>query len=217
MRDVADTFPFLAGVSPVLREAFNREVHSLHLEAGAAICLEGDLCHHLPLVVRGTGRVYRIGETGRALTLYRIEPGESCILTASCVLSARPFPAFAEAETDLEALAVPADAFRAWFDASPAWRGYVFDLLARRFADVVELVDAVTFQRVDERLAAHLLAERDEAGCVARTHEALAADLGTSREVVSRVLKEFEHETLVALGRGEVVVCDAAGLARRAR
>ena len=154
---------------------------------------------------------------GRALTLYRIEPGESCILTASCVLSARPFPAFAEAETDVDALAVPADAFRQWFEASPPWRRYVFDLLARRFADVVELVEAVAFRRVDERLAAHLLAEGDAEGRIARTHEALASDLGTSREVVSRVLKEFEREGLVALGRGEVVVRAAEGLARRAR
>ncbi len=215
MLDAAQTFPFLSEVAPAIQESFRREARVLHLEAGAPICLEGDRCRHLPLVVHGTGRVYRLSPAGRTLTLYRISPGESCILTASCVLSARPFPAFAEAETDLEALAVPADAFRAWFAASPAWRGYVFDLLARRFADVVELVEAVAFQRVDERLAAHLLAEQDTSGRVSRTHEALAADLGTSREVVSRVLKEFEHEGLVTLNRGSVVIGDAAGLARR--
>ncbi|MEM1043776.1 MAG: Crp/Fnr family transcriptional regulator [Bacteroidota bacterium] len=215
MPDAADAFPFLSEATPTFRDAFVQTARPLHLDAGSPICLEGDLCRHLPLVVRGTGRVYRISETGRALTLYRVEPGESCILTASCVLSARPFPAFAEAETDVEAFAVPAEAFRAWFDASPAWRGYVFDLLARRFADVVELVEAVAFQRVDERLAAHLLTEQNAAGHVVRTHEALAADLGTSREVVSRVLKEFERQGLVTLNRGRVLLDDAAGLAHR--
>jgi CRP/FNR family transcriptional regulator len=209
-------FPFLRDLDPALREEVGRASQHVRLDAGTPICLEGDRCRLLPLVLSGAGRVYRVSETGRALTLYRIESGESCILTMSCVLSALPFPAFAEAETDVEALVVPADAFRVWFDASPAWRRYVFDLLARRFADVVELVGAVAFRRVDERLAAHLLDVQDEAGRVARTHEALAEDLGTSREVVSRVLKEFEHEGLVGLGRGEVAVLEAGGLARRA-
>lgn len=211
-----NVFPFLAEVDPTLREEVGREARYLRLEAGTPICLEGDVCRHLPLVLRGAGRVYRISEAGRVLTLYRIEPGESCILTMSCLLSAQPFPAFAEAETDMEVLAAPAEAFRVWFEASPAWRGYVFDLLARRFADVIELVGAVAFRRVDERLAAHLLAVKDEDERVAQTHESLAADLGTSREVVSRLLKEFEREGLVVLGRGEVVVREAAGLARRA-
>ena len=209
-------FPFLAEVDPALREEIGREVRHLQLDAGTPICLEGDMCRHLPLVLRGAGRVYRISETGRVLTLYRIEPGESCILTMSCMLSAQPFPAFAEAETDMEVLAAPAEAFRVWFETSPVWRSYVFDLLARRFADVIELVGAVAFRRVDERLAAHLLAVKDEEERVAQTHESLAEDLGTSREVVSRLLKEFEREGLVTLGRGEVVVREAASLARRA-
>lgn len=209
-------FPFLRDLASPLRGEVSRVAQHVHLEAGTPICLEGDRCRLLPLVLRGAGRVYRVSETGRALTLYRIESGESCILTMSCVLSALPFPAFAEAETDVEALAVPANAFRAWFDASPAWRHYVFDMLARRFADVVELVGAVAFRRVDERLAAHLLGVKDEAGRVARTHEALAADLGSSREVVSRVLKDFERDGLVGLGRGAVEVQDAGGLGQRA-
>lgn len=216
LANAENAFPFLAEVAPALRRELERAARPLHLEAGAPICLEGELCRHLPLVVRGAGRVYRISETGRVLTLYRIEPGESCILTMSCLLSARPFPAFAEAETDMDVLAAPADAFRAWFETSPVWRRYVFDLLARRFADVIELVGDVAFRRVDERLAAYLLAAKDREGRVAQTHESLAADLGTSREVVSRVLKEFEREGLVALGRGEVVIREPGGLARRA-
>lgn len=207
-----DAFPFLAHLSDGTREAFETAARAIHLPAGAAICLEGDRCQALPLVLSGEARVYRTSPAGRALTLYRIEPGESCILTASCLLSDRPFPAFAETETEVEALLVPADLFvRSFAEAAPL-REHVFGLLVRRLADVIELVDAVAFQRVDERLAGYLLDHSTEAGRVARTHEALAEALATSREVVSRTLKEFERDGLVTLARGVVTVLDAGGL-----
>ncbi len=207
-------FPFLRDLPPAMRDAFAREARPLTLPPGAALCREGDACHVLPMVVAGEARVSRTSPGGRRLTLYRITPGEACILTASCLLSARPFPADAETVTAVEALAVPAAAFRAWHDAAAPWRSFVAELMARRFAEVVELVEAVAFQRVDARLAALLLAEGP---VVARTHEALADALGTAREVVSRLLKEWEREEVVALGRGRVEVVGPDALARLAR
>lgn len=207
-----DLFPFIHALDRESRAEVDRAARPVRLEPGALICLEGDRCQALPLVVSGEARVYRTSPAGRALTLYRIEPGESCILTASCLLSGRPFPAFAEAETPVEALLVPADVFVQTFARAASLREHVFSLLARRLADVIELVDAVAFQRVDVRLAAHLLDQADARGLVTRTHEALADSLGTSREVVSRALKEFERRGLVALSRGEVTLLDASGL-----
>lgn len=205
-------FPFVGALAPEERATFDEAVRPVHLDPGALICLEGDRCQTLPLVLSGEARVYRTSPAGRALTLYRIEPGESCILTASCLLSDRDFPAFAEAETAVDALLVPADVFVWLFARAAPLREHVFSLLARRLGDVIELVDAVAFQRVDVRLAAHLLAQADETARVTRTHEALADALGTSREVVSRALKEFERRDLVALSRGQVTLLDAAGL-----
>ena len=205
-------FPFLARLSPDEWRAFEQVARPVSLNPGALICLEGDRCQALPLVVSGEARVYRTSASGRALTLYRIEPGESCILTASCLLSGLPFPAFAEAETDVEALLVPTDAFVSSFERSAPWREHIFQLLARRLARVIELVDAVAFQRVDERLASYLVDHAGADGRIGRTHEALAEALGTSREVVSRALKEFERQGLVALSRGEVRLQDALAL-----
>jgi CRP/FNR family transcriptional regulator len=199
----AERFPFLAQLDAGLRAAFDAAVRPVRLRPGQAVCSEGDACGMLPLVLSGEARVYRASPEGRSLTLYRIEPGEACILTASCLISRRAFPADAEAVTEIEALAIPAADFRAWHDASPAWRAFVADLMARRFAEVVGLVESVAFQRLDERLAADLLAAGP---VVRRTHEALADDLGSAREVVSRILKEWEREGLVALGRGVVEV-----------
>lgn len=173
--------------------------------------MEGNACAHLPLILAGNARVYKLSDEGRPITLYRIPPGESCILTASCILSDRAFPAFAEAETDVEALVIPSALFREWFGQFDAWRTYVLDLLSRRLATMIELVEEVAFHRVDERLAAYLL----DAGApeIVRTHEQIAADLGTSREVVSRILKDFEHHGWVALARGMIHLHDAAALA----
>ena len=211
------TLPFLRTADEGFRQRFFEQVTPVTLPAGRFICMEGNHCAHLPLVLAGTARVYKIGETGREITLYRIEPGASCILTTSCILSDRAFPAFAVAETEVEALVVPAPLLTAWLRDHAAWRTYVFDLLSRRLAHVIELVEDVAFRHVDARLAAYLLDAMDpHAHTIERTHEAVAADLGTSREVVSRLLKDFEQAGLVALARGRIRVEAAAPLKQRA-
>lgn len=214
LESARSVFPFLTRLSSDQWSEFARAAKPVSLDPGALICLEGDHCQALPLVLSGEARVYRTSSSGRALTLYRIAAGESCILTASCLLSGLPFPAFAEAETPVDALLIPADAFADAFRHVEPWREHIFELLARRLANVIELVDAVAFQRVDERLASHLVDQADADGRVVRTHEMLAEALGTSREVVSRALKEFERQGLVELARGEVGLVDAPGLQR---
>lgn len=184
------------------------------MSPGAFICMEGTQCASLPLVFSGTARVYKMAETGREITLYRIEPGGSCIITASCLLSDRTFPAFAVAETEVEAVLIPMPVFHAWFRHHDAWRRYLFDLLSSRLASVIELVEEVAFQRMDVRLAAYLVHAADASGEIERTHEVVAVDLGTSREVISRLLKDFERRGFVVLSRGIIRVRDREGLRR---
>ncbi len=174
-----------------------------HVPAGTHICMEGDRCGFIPLVVEGTARVYKMAENGREITLYRIEPGGSCVVTASCIIGERDFPAFAIAETDVTAIVVGADRFQRLTRESHAWHAYVYGLLSRKLADVIELVEEVAFRRVDARLLDYLQAEAS-GGVLQRTHEAMAADLGTSREVVSRLLKDLEEQGRVQRERGGV-------------
>ena len=212
---VYERFPFLARAEPSLRTAFFDHAMRTQLAKGTFICMEGNRCAHLPLVVSGTARVYKISEQGREITLYRIAPGESCILTASCVISDRAFPAFAIAETDIDAFAIPTMHFRAWMNQYEGWRAYVFELLATRLSTVMEVVEEVAFHHMDARLASYLLeATGGEGGLIRKTHEAIAADLGTSREVVSRILKEFERKGYLSLSRGAVQVAAGLGLRR---
>jgi CRP/FNR family transcriptional regulator len=167
------------------------------------------------LLISGVVRVYKIGETGREITLYRFGLGESCILTANAILSEKTFPAVATVERDAEAVMVPAVSFRAWVGHSDIWRGFVFDLLSQRLASVMAVVDEVAFRRMDTRVAALLLKAGGRANPIHLTHQEIAAELGSSREVISRILEDFAGQGLIHPGRGTLQVLDFEALAAR--
>lgn len=212
---LAKQFPALRSIAAPLRS----ETQSVALDAGQFICMEGSACQSLALVTKGTARVYKMSESGREITLYRVEPGESCILTTSCILGDRSFPAFAVAETAMEARSVPAPTVRAWMAQHADWRTYIFALMAGRLDTVIAILEEVAFRSLDARLAAALMeqANADERGrpVVKTTHEKLAADLGTAREVVSRLLKDLEHDGSVRLRRGIIEIHDETALVRQ--
>jgi CRP/FNR family transcriptional regulator len=209
--------PFLGEKDSPLGRDFAQGASIRRVPAGTVVFVEGDECGAIAILLSGAVRVYKTGETGREITLYRFEGGESCILTANCILSQRHFPAIATVERDAEAVFIPAPTFRGWVDRYPAWRDYVFQLLSRRLSTVMEVVNEIAFRRMDARVA-DLLRKRQAGGAAALrlTHQDLADELGTSREVVSRILEDFTAGGLVATGRGTVTVLDAAGLAARA-
>ncbi len=188
-------------------DALVRELVSLgqtkNIPAGTQIYAEGGACPAIAFVLSGEVRVYKIGQTGREITLYEIGAGETCILNASCILSGTSYPAHASAVTEVEAMLVPSSAFRRLVDEREEMRDFVFTLLSQRLAGVMELVEEVAFGRMDERLEEYLV-ERSENGRLETTHQKIANDLGTSREVVSRLLKDFERKGLVGLSRNSI-------------
>ncbi len=208
-------FPFLEHADAALREAFFSHAQLMRIPGGKHMCFQGQRCEHLALMLAGRVRVYKTGEEGREITMYRIEGGDSCILSAACILSQRAFPAHAVTETEVEAVAIASDVFRRWSNDHSVWRQHIFAQLVRRLVDVIDVLEDVTFQRLDVRLATYLLAVADEAsGRISKTHQAIAADLGSSREVVSRLLKDLERHRLVSLSRGSIALENHAGLKR---
>ena len=200
----AARFPAIAADASLMR-ALTGAAHSVDLECGQNICHEGDLCSHLALVTQGSARVFKLAESGREITLYRVEPGECCILTASCMLSGRTFPASATVETDLNAILIPGSQVIRWMSEFETWRRFLWDLLAGRLGDVISLVEEVAFRRMDQRLGEYLASYALNQGPVLQTtHQQIAAELGTSREVVSRMLKDFEQRRLLRLSRGRI-------------
>lgn len=216
-REAAALLPFLAEPTAEVTRAFVAQATRMRFPAAATIFAEGDQCQAFAILARGQVRVFTIGETGREITLYRFARGESCMLTASCILSDRQFPAIATVEEAAEAFVLPHTVFQRWIDAFPPWRVHVFQLLAQRLATVMALVDEVAFRRVDVRTAEFLLRRLPSGtGVLTLTHQQIAAELGSSREVISRILADFAASGLIQVARGRVAIVDRPGLQRRA-
>ncbi|MCK6569986.1 Crp/Fnr family transcriptional regulator [Myxococcota bacterium] len=194
------------------RAALAEHGRRVRAPADAWVFQSGQAAEAYLLVVRGSVRVQKQGETGREIVLYRVEPGESCVLTTAGLLSGAPYEAWAQAEGEVEAIALPRAVFHRLLGENATFRAFVFHDFSRRLADLLLLVEEVAFGRLDVRLAELLVRQAPAVGPLATTHQALAAELGTAREVVSRQLKEFERRGLVRLGRGQIDVLDSARL-----
>jgi CRP/FNR family transcriptional regulator len=218
LKRIVPALPFLAGAPANLVRDFLGEASICTIPACTQIFMEGDECRAIAILLSGAVRVFKVSETGREITLYRFDRGESCILTANCILGNHQFPAIAVVERDAEAIVIPATAFRDWVNRYETWRSYVFNLLSRRLATVMAVVDEVAFRRMDARIA-DFLSRRLAPGSppLRITHQEVAAELGTSREVVSRILEDFASSGLIETGRGTIRLLDHAGLMRRMR
>ena len=153
---VLQAFPFLGRAPEEVRRQLRDRGSRVSLARGSAISREGSHCAHMSLLLSGSVRVYKIGKSGREITLYRLAPGDGCILTASCIVNDLSFPAHAVAEADVEALVVPAPVFQDWVPRYDVWRKYVFALASERLANVILLIEEVVFGRMDRRLADYL-------------------------------------------------------------
>ena len=199
---------------PVIADLLARHGWSVpppvQVPAGAVLFTENTPCQGFPLVLQGEVRVMRASADGRSLELYRVTPGELCLVSSACLFSATPLTARGTATRPTTLMLLTPQMFRAGLDDAP-FRDDVLALFAQRMADLTALVDAVAFHRLDARLAAALLGHGNE---LAVTHQALADELGTVREMVTRLLHRFEREGWVALSREHIRVLDGAALRR---
>ena len=208
--------PFLLRADEALKRELKQHAQFAKIPAGHDVFIDGDRVEGIALMLSGVVRVYKIGETGREITLYRFGLGQSCILSANAIISQKSFPAIATVEEDAEAVMIPAEVFRAWVNKYELWREFVFDLLSERLSTVMAIVDEVVFKRMDRRVAALLLNQAKVQNPMRITHQEIAAELGSSREVISRILEDFSREELIEAGRGTLEVLDLEGLETRA-
>lgn len=194
---------------PARLEEVRSQAQMRRIAAGEPLFSAGTPCGGFPLLVSGSARVIESSPDGREIQLYRVRPGEACILSAGCLLGKAGYGASGMAETPLEVVVLPPALFDSLMQNEPEFRRWVFALFSERLSETMRLVEAVSFERLDRRLARHLA----QNGPVVRaSQERLAAELGTVREMVGRVLRNFEDRGLVALRRGEVRVLDAAAI-----
>ncbi len=211
--EILDALPFLKSIEQAgIRELQRFGIFSL-IPKNQFITMEGDSCQFFSFVLSGKIKVYKTAENGREITLYRLEKGQSCILTASCILSNKKFPAISFSEEAVEVISIPSPLFLEWIDKYDFWRNYVFNLLSERLSEIISVVEEIAFRNVDIRLAQHLIkitnVNKDE---IQTTHQLIAGDIGTSREVVSRLLKDFEEEGILILSRGSIKIIDYPSL-----
>ena len=208
--ELAELYPVLGKLPATLLQRIVDAMQTMSVPAGTVVFDEHQPCRGFPFVLAGAVRVAKLSSSGRELPLYRVLAGESCIISSSCLLGHADYNArgVAEGETTLALLPRPL------FDemlGEAVFRDFVFALFSERMADLMQLVEEVAFRKLDQRLAALLLGK---GRLVHATHQQLADELGSVREIVSRLLKGFAEQGLVKLGREQVEVLDAVGLRR---
>jgi CRP/FNR family transcriptional regulator len=206
-------FPDLEELDEVHRGDLIAATQFNRLRGGDIAYRQGQHCHAYVMCIEGQTRVFKTSESGREILLYQVGPGETCVLTTSCLMAGSPFPAESTAETDVLHAALPASAFNRLMGASPRFRKFVLDNYGDLLSSLIMLVDEVAFASLDLRLARRLLAEADARGVVAKTHQQLALDLGSVREVISRYLAEWERMGWVHASRGSIEVRNREALA----
>jgi CRP/FNR family transcriptional regulator len=207
-----DQFKGLSGLSPSIREMLVNRSTVVDVPEGTVIFGPGKAPDNLLLLLKGTVRVQQLSESGREIVLYRVNAGESCVLTTACLLAYEDYSAEGIAETDVSAVAIPRSVFDDLVSQSEIFRRFVFSAYSRRITDLFYIIEEIAFRRVDLRLAQKLIERAHGTDEVKATHAQMASELGTAREVVSRQLSEFQRRGWIVQSRGEIHLADRPAL-----
>ncbi len=207
-----EKFPGLSSLGAVERELLVTQSSIVTVEKNTVVFGPGKTPDHLLLLLEGTVRVQQLSENGREIVLYRVRAGESCVMTSACMLAFENYSAQGIAETDAQAVAIPLKLFDQLVGESADFRHFVFTAYSTRIVELFHVIEDVAFQRIDVRLAEKIIELAEGEAVVHLTHQQLAAELGTAREVISRQLSEFQRRHWVKQSRGVIQILDVAGL-----
>ena len=208
------SFPPLLALEANARDILTKSARMVEAPIGTIGYREGGACGAYVMRLAGQSRVYKMSVSGREILLYRVHAGETCVITTTCLLGHSNYPATTIVEEAIRDVIIPSSAFNQLMIDSAVFRTFVMTNYGALITDLIVLLDEVAFHSLDTRLAKLLL----DSGSViiSRTHQLMADELGTAREVVSRQLKRFEQKKWVALGRGHVEICNRAALEKLA-
>lgn len=212
MNNWTDSFLGTRNLPRPVRDKLVREARVYHYTKGDQVFGPDNVPDSLMFLQSGRIRVSQSSDIGREIVLYRVEAGESCVLTTACMLSEEAYNAEGLAETDVTAITLPKTSFDRLASEEDSFRRFVFQAYSRRMIDLLRVVDDVAFGRMDVRLAGRLLALGNGGKDIRTTHQALANELGTAREVVSRILNDFQKRDLIHQTRGQISILDVAAL-----
>ena len=212
--DWLQSFPALLKLEPNARDILIKSARMVEAPVGTIGYREGGACGAYVMRLAGQSRVYKMSTSGREILLYRVAAGETCVITTTCLLGHSNYPASTIVEEPIRDVIIPAAAFNQLMIDSAVFRQFVMTNYGVLISDLIVLLDEVAFHSIDARLAKLLL--DTGSATISRTHQLIADELGTAREVVSRQLKRFEQKGWVALGRGHVEISNRAALEKLA-
>ncbi len=217
-RDVerwSERFAFASALAPNERDRIVRVMMFPVLKRGQVAYELDSPCPNYLMCIEGRTRIYKTSDAGREMLLYNVQDGGTCVLTTQCLLSRTNFPAMSVAEATTSLAAIPARSFYEFMEEIPAFRSYVLADYTKLLGTMFSFVDSLAFQSIEQRLARRLLVEAGETLVVGKTHQQLASDIGSVREIVSRQLGEWERKGWISSSRGQVCIVDRAALASR--
>lgn len=182
------------------------------LEKDSTVFHQGDACSNYLIILDGKVKVFTRAENGREILLYRLFTGDSCVLTTSCLFGNKNYPAEGKTETAVTALAIPVTQFNEALQQSTTFREMVFSAFSSHLSELITLVEEVAFGKVDVRLAKLILSQCDDENTLTSTHQNIATELGSAREVISRQLKELESKGYIIINRGSINIIDSTAL-----
>ena len=212
LQQISKVMPFLKKAPAQVKNEFIQYGYLAEIPPGRDVFVVGDRANAIALLINGVVRVYIIGETGREITLYRFGGGESCVLTANAILNEQEFPAIALVEKSTKAVMIPEEKFRDWVRRHDIWREFLFDLLSRRLLSMITVINEVVFHRMDQRIADYLHTQGINKNPVKVTHQEIALELGSSREVISRLIESLQDDGYIKIGRGSIEILDFQAL-----
>ncbi len=210
--DWTERFQGTAALPRAVRNRLVDVARIIHMDEGAQVFGPANVPDSLFFLYEGRIRVSQSSESGREITLYRVDAGESCVLTTACMLAEEAYNAEGVAESEITAVVLPKPAFDRLVAEEEAFRKFVFAAYSKRLIDLLRVVDDVAFGHMDVRLAERLLALTGDLKEISATHQQLASELGTAREVVSRVLSDFQKREMIAQSRGRIALIDKNAL-----
>lgn len=213
---LSDLLPFWHEMNNQSREKLLEQVEAVHFNKGIYLHAGKEKCSGLFLIKSGRIRAYIVTEEGKEVTLFRLLDRDVCIFSASCMMKNINFEIYISAETDVDAIRIPAQLYEKLSKEEISMVRFTNEILSSRMSDVMWVLEKILFMSFDKRLAYFLLEEAQLEGTnrLVITHEQIASHLGSAREVISRMLKYFAKEELVKVERGRIILMDEKGLRR---
>ncbi len=206
---LADALPFWPQLTPEEQDLFRRTAVDAHIPKGTITHRADQDCRGIMLVLSGQLRAYIVSEEGREVTLYRVQAGEVCVLSSSCLMDAIVFDVLIEAMEDTQVLTLPVNALAPLTQQKPEVELFLYKTASERFSDIMWTIQQILFMGMDRRTAIFLWDEYTRQGeVIPMTHDEVARYIGSAREVVTKVLKYFAQEGIVALRRGKITILD---------